>query len=90
MGTDRLVYFRTDGNSHIATGHLVRCLSIADACLSLGMKVCFLVSDMEGRRLLQSFDPMNRFPVYILQSAAYDDPEKELPEVLAFLTSAKH
>lgn len=85
MGTDRLVYFRTDGNSHIATGHLVRCLSIADACFSLGMKVCFLVSDQESKALLQSFDPACRFPVRILETAVYDDLEKELPEVLGML-----
>ena len=88
MGTDRLVYFRTDGNSHIATGHLVRCLSIADACFSLGMKVCFLVSDQESKALLQSFDPACRFPVRILETAVYDDLEKALPEVLGMLNEA--
>lgn len=88
MGTDRLVYFRTDGNSHIATGHLVRCLSIADACFSLGMKVYFLVSDQESKALLQSFDPACRFPVRILETAVYDDLEKELPEVLGMLNEA--
>lgn len=88
MGTDRLVYFRTDGNSHIATGHLVRCMSIADACFSLGMKVCFLVSDQESKALLQSFDPACRFPVRILETAVYDDLEKELPEVLGMLNEA--
>lgn len=88
MGTDRLVYFRTDGNSHIATGHLVRCLSIADACFSLGMKVCFLVSDSESQALLQSFDPACRFPVRILETASYDDLEEELPELLAVLSDS--
>ena len=88
MGTDRLVYFRTDGNSHIATGHLVRCLSIADACFSLGMKVCFLVSDQESKALLQSFDPACRFPVRILETAVYDDPERELPELLSILSDS--
>lgn len=88
MGTDRLVYFRTDGNSHIATGHLVRCLSIADACFSLGMKVCFLVSDQESKALLQSFDPACRFPVRILETAVYDDPERELPEVTVVLSDS--
>ena len=89
MGTDRLVYFRTDGNSHIATGHLVRCLSIADACFSLGMKVCFLVSDQESKALLQSFDPACRFPVRILETASYDDLEKELPELLSILSDSR-
>ncbi len=48
MGADRLIYFRTDGNSRIATGHLARCLSIAKACQSLGMRICFLLSGKES------------------------------------------
>ncbi len=31
MGADSVIYIRTDGNTEIATGHLVRCLSIARA-----------------------------------------------------------
>lgn len=53
MENDRIVYIRTDGNSHIASGHLVRCISVALACHSLGMDVCFLVSDRESFLLLQ-------------------------------------
>lgn len=53
MGTNRLIYFRTDGNSRIASGHLVRCFSVALACLRLRMKVCFLVSDGESESLLK-------------------------------------
>lgn len=69
MGINQLVYIRTDGNSQIATGHLVRCVSIADACLKLGMKVCFLVSDKESRELLQAF----------LLSGLSSDPEHFAP-----------
>ncbi|MDE7334013.1 MAG: UDP-2,4-diacetamido-2,4,6-trideoxy-beta-L-altropyranose hydrolase [Lachnospiraceae bacterium] len=53
MGNDRIVYIRTDGNSHIASGHLVRCISVALACCSLGIDVCFLVSDGESFCLLK-------------------------------------
>ena len=55
MGTGRLVFIRTDGNTNIATGHLMRCLSIAQACLKLGMSICFLVSDTESESLLKGF-----------------------------------
>lgn len=55
MGNNRIIYIRTDGNSNIATGHLVRCISIAEACLNLGMKICFFVSDEESERLLHTF-----------------------------------
>ena len=29
MGADSVIYIRADGNTEIATGHLVRCLSVA-------------------------------------------------------------
>lgn len=87
MGTDRLIYIRTDGNSTIATGHIVRCLSIADACFSLSMKVCFLVSDKKSESLLQSFDTAHKFPIHILKTAVYDDMEKELPELIHLLSN---
>lgn len=47
------VYFRTDGNEQIATGHIMRCLSIARACRSLFMEVSFLVSDEKSISLLE-------------------------------------
>ena len=53
MGTDSVIYIRTDGNSKIATGHFVRCLCIAEALETLGKQVCFLVSDTDSADLLQ-------------------------------------
>ena len=55
MGTDSIIYIRADGNSKIATGHLVRCLSIAQELVKLHRKVCFLVSDKESKALLETF-----------------------------------
>lgn len=88
MGSHRLIYFRTDGNSQIATGHLMRCLSIAQACQILSLPVCFLVSDEDSASLLKQFDPVGTFPVRILSSAVYNDMEKELPELLSLLSEA--
>lgn len=88
MGSHRLIYFRTDGNSQIATGHLMRCLSIAQACQVLSLPVCFLVSDEDSASLLKQFDPAGTFPVRILSSAVYNDMEKELPELLSLLSEA--
>lgn len=94
MGSDRLIYIRTDGNSKIAAGHLVRCLSIAQNCLKNGMSVCFLLSDKESKSLLDSFMTEDllknqRLSVQLLKTAKYNDLEKELPEVLELL-SARH
>lgn len=108
MGNDRIIYIRTDGNSQIASGHLVRCISIAWACRSLGMDVCFLVSDSESCRLLRELSDTrkqsDRHPsacpdtdehlpdsitIIQLKTAQYDNLEKELPEVISLLTSAR-
>lgn len=93
MGADRLIYFRTDGNSRIATGHLARCLSIAKACQSLGMRTCFLLSDKESRDTLLRFLPdtescLSENEVGVLRTAAFDDPERELSEVCALLCAS--
>lgn len=37
--------FRCDASVKIGTGHLMRCLSIANAAKSLGWKICFVIRD---------------------------------------------
>lgn len=75
----RTIYFRTDGNEEIATGHIMRCLSIARACAALQAEVCFLVSDAKSRAILEErFTLLNEFPVQCLYSN-YKHPEEELP-----------
>lgn len=88
MGTDRIIYIRTDGNRSLAAGHLVRCLSIADACYGLGMEIHFLVSDEESRSLLLAFltdVPLNPV-IQILKTAVYNDLEREIPEMISLLS----
>ncbi|MDE7285230.1 MAG: hypothetical protein K2N55_00080, partial [Lachnospiraceae bacterium] len=86
MGIYPIIYIRTDGNAKIASGHLVRCFSIALACRALKMKVHFLVSDKESRLLLEGIVGSNAgFTITQLETAAYDFLERELPEVLSLL-----
>lgn len=88
MGTHRLIYIRTDGNAKIASGHLVRCFSVALACRKIGMEVHFLVSDSESRLLLaQLIGSDTDFTITRLETASYDSLEQELPEVLSILSS---
>ncbi|MCM1124064.1 MAG: hypothetical protein NC416_15895 [Eubacterium sp.] len=77
------IYFRTDGNSTIATGHLVRCLTIARACAKKGAKVKFIVSDNQSLSLLQEcFSIPQEFEIDCLDSD-YTDLLAELPMLSA-------
>ena len=83
------LFFRADGNQNIATGHLMRCLTIARACQKyadengLQADIRFVVSDQESVSLLKermqcspSGEP--EFPVVCL-SYDYRTPALELP-----------
>lgn len=83
-----IVYFRTDGNDEIATGHIMRCLSIARACASLSMEVRFLVSDDKSVSVLKErFLVPEEFPIICLHSD-YQAPEKELSALKAVLKNS--
>lgn len=47
-----MIYIRTDANEIIATGHVMRCLTIAQEISELGSEVCFIVSDEQSLPLI--------------------------------------
>lgn len=47
-----MLFIRTDMNEHIATGHMMRCISIANAAREFGQDVLFITSDNKGEELL--------------------------------------
>ena len=47
------IYVRVDGNEIIATGHVMRCLSIAEKLRQLGAEVIFVVADARPRDLIE-------------------------------------
>lgn len=51
-----MVYIRVDANKVIATGHIMRCITIADRLKVFGEKVKFLLSDKESTTLLNNTD----------------------------------
>ncbi|SFC17018.1 UDP-2,4-diacetamido-2,4,6-trideoxy-beta-L-altropyranose hydrolase [Butyrivibrio sp. YAB3001] len=49
-----MIGIRTDANSVIATGHMMRCITIAKALVKLGQEVTFFIADKESETLLKS------------------------------------
>lgn len=79
------VYFRCDGNKEIATGHIMRCLSIARACASLNAEICFLVSNEESISILKErFAFPNEFSIHCLNSD-YHNMEAEIPIIKSII-----
>lgn len=86
------IYFRTDGNSDIATGHLMRCLTIARACTQAAqskgenVQITFLVSDNQSRSLLEDrFEMPGEFSIHSLNNN-YRHLEDEVPYLLSYMT----
>lgn len=48
-----MILFRTDGNSEIGTGHIMRCLSLADAFRALGEEAVFAAADETMKWLIE-------------------------------------
>lgn len=75
------LYFRVDMNQIIATGHVMRCLSIAEAARDEGVDAVFILADAQAEDLIQS----KGFRTIVLNSA-WNDLEKELPDLLDLIT----
>jgi len=71
-----MIYFRADANEKIGTGHIMRCLSVAEAFKELKKDVCFLVSDTSGAKLVTE----KGFPVMELQSK-WNDLDGEISQL---------
>lgn len=69
-----MLYFRCDMNEHIATGHVMRCLSIAEAARDKGIEVTFILSDEYADEYIRGkgFDTIILF-------TKWNDLEKDIP-----------
>ena len=78
------VFFRVDANSKSASGHVMRCLTIADA-LSRKNAVCeFIVADMQSTFLIER----RGYPVTVLCSE-YNRMEKEIGKLISVIEDRK-
>ena len=48
-----MLYVRADMNNIIATGHIMRCLAIADAAADLGEDTTFILADDKAAGFIQ-------------------------------------
>lgn len=72
------MYFRADGNEQIATGHIMRCLSVADALRERGEQSTFILADESMESLVQS----RGYKTIVLHSK-WDDLEDEISLLLS-------
>lgn len=75
-----MILFRADGNPQIGTGHIMRCLSLADALREQGKEVAFAIAEPYFQPLIQG----RGYPCTVL-ATVYDRMEEELPVFLQLL-----
>lgn len=77
-----MIMIRTDANEKIATGHMMRCITIANECLNRGIQVCFVFADHISEELFKKLSPNhNEYQVEILNSS-YNKPDTELKTLI--------
>lgn len=75
-----MLYIRADMNDVIATGHIMRCLSIADAAAETGEDTVFIAADLQPAALLKE----RGYACHAL-GTNWQDPDSELPALRRFL-----
>lgn len=75
-----MICFRADGNQWIGTGHIMRCLSLADALREYNENIVFVTAEPYLRGLIQT-----RGYLCEVLGTAYDDMEEELSAFLPLL-----
>ena len=74
MKDKQTIYIRVDMNKEIATGHMMRCLSIADEISEFSGKVTFIVADRNACELLEK-----RGYEHIVLDTSWNDMDSEIP-----------
>lgn len=79
-----MIFFRADGNPRIGTGHIMRCLSLADAFWERGIRPVFVLAEPYMRSLIEE-----RGYECLVLGSAYERMEEELPALLPLLKARR-
>lgn len=79
-----MIYIRVDCNNDIATGHLIRCIAIADAARDMGIETEFIIADSNPVAMLQS----KSYKYYVLDTV-WNDMETELDRLIKHIKEEK-
>lgn len=76
-----MIVFRADANKNIGMGHIMRCLSVADAATKSGLRCLFILADESVSALVQE-----RGYKAIILNSDYENMEEECwPKIKADL-----
>jgi len=78
------LFIRADMNSEISTGHVMRCLSVADAAKRMGKNAVFIAADERPKELIES-----RGHRCIVLGTVWNDLESEIPVLTQAIASEK-
>lgn len=78
---DRLIGIRADANDEAATGHIMRCITVAKQLNKLGYRVCFFTADEFAKEMLDRAGMEQ-----VCLHTEWNDMEAELPALRAALT----
>lgn len=76
------VFFRADSNPTIASGHIMRCLPIANQFQKAGVSVCFITADNLSDGMLGGWE-------HITLNSKWDNLATELPEMIELLSNCE-
>ena len=80
--SEKFLYIRTDMNEKIATGHMMRCLSVADSAREKGAECIFITADDSAASLISKRGYDN-----IVLGSEYDDMDGELEKIIPVMES---
>lgn len=79
-----MIWIRADANNSIASGHIMRCLAIANAIRDLGKTVTFILADNFAVEMIER----NGFP-YVCLHSNWQCMEDELPQLAVMFEQEK-